>query len=372
MKRVCVTSGVLVVLGVLGGCSGASAPKATDKGISAGLNALSPAAGSGLTLGSTPDPEEPLTKQDKERMVARAALDLEDVLNGVPVPGTPPPAAPAPVRELDAGVLNAAAIAWEEAASKAQAGGVTKPVAASAISAEDPLLELASRMAGMLAGPEGTRIPDAVALAAIEGVKPGVLTDLEAPTNVLGSRLSAEDRAVLLAARERVLASPSAASEALVKALARMSPPAALRIARSALCRRVQGFGRFDAFESDSFVAGRPIRLIVYVEIDGFSARPARDGDPAQAGIALADQVSIELAQSLTLYHDPSGLQAWHRPAQRVVETSRAKRRDFYLVHQVELPGTLTVGRYRLKVTVTDKTTGASDEVTMPVNVVVR
>lgn len=353
---------------VLAGCAG-SPPRAADTRMTTGLNALGPAGGNELQLGSAPEPEAALTRDEKAKLVARAATDLEAMLNKAPVVKAEP--TPLPPRALDAGVVSAAELAWEEAAPRAVAGGAEKPVTAGAVS-EDPLVELASSMARLLGGPEDARIPDAVALAAIEGVKPGVLADLESPTNALGAKLNAEDRAVLLAARERVLASPSAASEALVKALARMSPPAALRIAKSALCRRVDGFGRFDAFESGTFVAGRPIRFIVYAEIDGFAARPAREGDPAQAGIALAEQMSTELTQSLTLYHDPSGLQAWHRPAQRVIETSRARRRDFYLVHQVELPATLTVGRYRLKVTVTDKTTGASDEVTMPVDVVVR
>jgi len=367
---------IIMAATCVAGCGVDGTPKG-DKRMGSGLTSL--AASDSPNRVNLPDAAD-VSAKEKSRMVARAALDLEEVLSKAPVPLPPAPVPTASAlvatdpaaRELDPGVLMAAESAWaRQAPKKVEAAGIVAPVLPQPPAA-DPLVELAGRMAGLLAGPESGRIPDAVALAAIEGVRPGVLADLESPTNTLGSSLSPMDRAALLAARERVLASPSATNDALVKSLARMSPPAALRIARSALCRRVEGFGRFDAIGNDTFIAGKPIRAIVYVELDGFTSRPARDGDPAQSGLDVADQVSVDLAQSLTLYHDPSGLQAWHRPAQRVVETSRATRRDFYLTNQVELPGTLTVGRYRMKVTVTDKTTGASDEVTMPVNVVVR
>src|SRR5262245_38017580 len=169
-------------------------------------------------------------------------------------------------------------------------------------------------------------------------MRPGVLADLESEGNALGPRLTREDRKALVDARERVLAQPGAAQESLGKILARLAPATTLKIPRVALCTRVSGFGRFETFASDTFVAGRVLRAIVYSELDGFAYRPAREGDPAQAGVPAAEQVSVELSQSVSLYHDPSGLLAWHRPAQRVVETTRNKRRDFYLIHQVALP----------------------------------
>ncbi len=237
----------------------------------------------------------------------------------------------------------------------------------------DPLLDLAQRMAKLLreSGQDGKpRIPDAVALGPIEALEPGVLYDLESPDNPLGARLSPEDRETLIKARNNILDNPGTASTALVQALSRLAPPSPFKISRAVLCSRVMGFGSFDAFPTTTFIAGRPIRAIVYVEVDGFAARPAREGDPVQQNVPLEEQVSVDLAQSLTLYQDPSGLLSWHRPARPVIETSRNKRRDFYIIQQIELPPTLSIGRYNLKVLVKDRTTGAESEAIIPIRVV--
>ncbi|MCE7973047.1 MAG: hypothetical protein DYG92_01790 [Leptolyngbya sp. PLA1] len=218
--------------------------------------------------------------------------------------------------------------------------------------------------------PGSERLSDAAALAAIESVKPGVLATIEAPTNALGTKLSPADLHALIDARERLLANPTEANRTLLKSLAKIAPAGGVRVSRAVLCRRVEGFGRYEPLTTDTFIAGRPIRAIVYTELDGFMARAARPGDPAQQGVPIGEQVSVELTQSLTLFHDSDGLQAWHKPAQRVVETTRAARRDFYLIHTIELPANLTIGKYRLKVTVTDVTSGAADEVSMPITIV--
>lgn len=286
-------------------------------------------------------------------------------------PATTPTTTPAPPTEAPPGVLAASDDAWSKAAPAQPAAQASGPEFA-ASHAEDSLTSLATKMAQLLRdpGPGGERIPDAVALAAIESVRPGVLANLESASNLLGPRLATADRRALLEARDRVLKQPDKANEALVKSLSRVAPLATLKIARGALCRRVDGFGRYDVLGTDTFQAGRPLRMIVYCELDGFASRPAQEGDPVARDTSIGEQTSVELTQSLTLYHDPSGLQAWHKPAQRVIETTRGKRRDFYLVHQVELPANLTVGRYFLKVTVTDKTSGAVDELSLPVNIV--
>ncbi|CAG0981156.1 hypothetical protein PHYC_01773 [Phycisphaerales bacterium] len=369
----------------VGGCASPSSTSSGDqRGPSTGLNAL--AAGQGeLTLGS--GPVATLSDDQKSALAKQAALDLEAYLNSRPDAGdggaglntlaggdaanTPSPPAPPPVATADEQVLSAAEEAWAAPLPKVTAGGEARnPI--SFAEPDDPIAGMARKMAELLREVEGKRIPDSVALAAVESLRPGVLADLESPTNELHAKLSEPERAALIGARDRVLAQPSAANDALIKSLSKITRPIPLKIARGALCRRVNGFGRYEPFESDTFAAGRALRAIVYTELDGFSYRPAREGDPAQAGVPLADQHSVELSESLTLYHDPSGLQAWHRPGQRVIETTRGKRRDFYLIHTIELPATLGVGKYILKAAVTDKTTGAMDEVTMPINLVAR
>jgi hypothetical protein len=408
--------GALALAAVLAGCAGrpgGTAPPAADASVNTGLESLT--RDPGLKVTSTLDPSKgPLSDDEKAQLVRQAVADLEayhsrnpaadvpslaaltgatDVgaILGGPAPGAPmnePPPAAAPV-EPSAEVLSQAQDAWNQVPTPAGTGAPPAAPAANPVfvqpSPDDPLLDLASRMARLLrepvpagggalavslGGAGGERIADAVALAAIESLRPGVLADLESDSNLLGPRLAEPDRRALIDARDRLLKNPDQASQALVRSLSHIAPAARLRIARAELCRRVEGFGRYEPLGTDTFVAGRPIRMIVYTELDGFAARPARQGDPIQPGAPLAEQVSVELAQTLTLYHDPSGLQAWHLPAQKVVETARAKRRDFYLIHQIELPATLTVGKYSLKVSVTDKTSGVTDEINLPVNVV--
>lgn len=290
--------------------------------------------------------------------------------------------------------VQAANDAWTDAGSRAanvvraqstDPATPTVAVAPTPSTPADPLVELGRQMAALLrAGPsapgEKDRAAlDAAALAPIEAMRPGVLADLDSASSALAA-LPHADRALLAAARDR-LGGRSAASEAgdalrrtLAPGLAPVVNPdaAPLRIPRAALCARVESFGKFSPLttNNDTFAAGRAIRAIVYTELDGFAARPAREGDRLVPGAPASEQISVDLQQSLALFQDSTGLRVWSRPAQNVVETSRNKRRDFYLIQQVELPRTLGVGRYNLKVTVKDRTTGAETEAILPISVV--
>ncbi len=395
---------MVVAAATLTGCesgNGGAGNSAPNTGLS-NLGGTAPA--SDLRLLSTIDPNQPLTDSVKQELAAQAALDLQSVLDGLD-PSAPPsrpnasqtPAERAPTRSQPStklapsaglGALEpsnttsalADAPALPETPREAPLPAPAPKALEAADSAwssaaptqTDPLLELATNMAGLLKNPSpdgSPRVADAVALAAIEAMHPGSVAELESASSGLGQRLAPDDRAALLAARQRILSKPDQANAQLVAALSKLTPSPGVKISRSALCTRVQGFGRYDAVANSTFVAGKPIRLIVYTELDQFASRPAREGDPAQANVPLGEQKSVELSQTLTLYHDGSGLQAWHRPAQRVVETTQRSRRDFYLIHQIELPATLTVGRYSLKVVVTDQTTGAVDEVNLPITI---
>jgi hypothetical protein len=215
-------------------------------------------------------------------------------------------------------------------------------------------------------------IPDALVLTTLESLRPGVMNELDKPDSAMSRALSSEDRKDLLAARDRVAADPNArttASDSLSKTLQAFMPPATLQIPKAALCTRVQGFGKYDAITSEKFLVGKPIRALVYTELDGFTTRESRAGDPGQSGLD-PPKYAVELSQSVTLYHDPSGLVAWQRPPQTVVEPCRAKRRDFFLVQRLDLPATLSIGKYNLKVRVTDVTSGAEAEVILPISVV--
>ncbi|GJQ28735.1 MAG: hypothetical protein HBSAPP03_06190 [Phycisphaerae bacterium] len=368
---------ICVLAVALAGCSGGPPPatRTTPDAPNTGLDALAGGATPDLGLKSGSGSMTP-PNADTSILAAQAALDLEAYFAAREKSQPETRAAAPSVAEASPAVLDAAAKAWDTPTPVptpvSASPTVTPSTTAPGFVDADPVAAMARRMAALLLEPEAGRIPDAVALAAVESLRPGVLADLELPGNALHGRLEPGERAALLAARDRVLAHPSAANEALVKSLSKIAPAASVRIARGVLCTRVLGFGRYEPFETDRFVAGRALRVIVYTELEHFASRAAVAGDPAQPGVPLGEQYTVDLTQSLSLYHDPSGLLAWHKPAQKVVETTRGRRRDFYLIHTVELPASLTIGKYMLKATVTDKTTGASDEVNIPINIVAR
>lgn len=215
-------------------------------------------------------------------------------------------------------------------------------------------------------------IPDAIVLTTLESLRPGIFAELDKPDSVFSKSISREDRKELLAARDRVASDPEAktlASDSLSRTLQTFAPPASLTIPKAFLCTRVQGFGRYEALNSDKFLVGKPLRALIYTELDGFTTRSARAGDPGMSAIDPPKH-AVELSQSITLYHDPSGLVAWQRPPQTVIEPCKTKRRDFFLVQRLELPATLSIGKYNLKVRVTDVTSGAEAETILPINVV--
>lgn len=145
---------------------------------------------------------------------------------------------------------------------------------------------------------------------------------------------------------------------------------AGLRIAELALCRRVAGFGKIDAIADQTLLAGRSQQVIVYTELAGFGHREVNERDAREAR-DRGDRYAVDVSQELLLYHaGPDELLAWHRPRARVIDTSGNRRRDFYIVHQIELPSSLTVGSYILKVRVRDETTGVETEATLPVRLV--
>jgi len=166
---------------------------------------------------------------------------------------------------------------------------------------------------------------------------------------------------------------PADALALLTSARETLAPSGRVRIAAAELCRRVAGYGLYEPFERSTFLAGGPKRVIVYTEADGFAHRPATESERASVGLSSIDgdpMWSVALGLELNLYHEADGVLAWRRPRETVVDISRRQRRDFYVVADIELPPTLTVGRYQLKVILRDETTGAEDEALLPIEVV--
>lgn len=157
---------------------------------------------------------------------------------------------------------------------------------------------------------------------------------------------------------------PSRVSQMLARSMDALASARSVRVARAELCQRVEAFGRFKPFEVNAFVAGRPHRVIVYTEIENYAYRDMGSG--ATSG----NRWSVELGQELQLYTGDGSMLAWRKPEEVTGETSRNKRRDFYITQMVELPRTLTVGAYSMKVVVRDKVSGARSEAIVPIQIV--
>ena len=147
------------------------------------------------------------------------------------------------------------------------------------------------------------------------------------------------------------------------------APAGMVEIADLRLCRSVSGFGVFEPFEDHTFTAGAAVRMVLYVEIDGF----ATDVTPVPAaagGEGDAELHRVRLEQEVLLFRDADGLLVWSQEPQKIQDESRRKRRDFWSVQLLELPANLGVGRYRLKVTLRDEVSNTVDERSVPLRLV--
>ena len=61
---------------------------------------------------------------------------------------------------------------------------------------------------------------------------------------------------------------------------------------------------------------------------------------------------------------------AWTDKSDIPLDTSRNRRHDYYVYRKITLPKTLTIGRYFLKVTITDEQASRVAENSVPVLVV--
>ena len=205
------------------------------------------------------------------------------------------------------------------------------------------------------------------ALAALELIEPGVMVN---PSAIAG--LTPEDARILeswadlMREADARLSSSPADARGLVAALldaaeeADAIEPLEIRTAR--LCSRVEGFGRYTPMGA-TWLAGRPHKALVYAEVDRFASTPAV-GPRGQRGF------EARLTQELQLFHDADGLLAWRLPPQDVVDFSRNRRRDFFIVQMIDLPQSLSVGRYQLKVAIRDEATRQTAETVIPITIV--
>lgn len=146
---------------------------------------------------------------------------------------------------------------------------------------------------------------------------------------------------------------------AVDKALAGLTADSTVAIRTVKLCRRVQSFGVYEPLPNTSLLAGREQPAVVYVELDHF-----------RTTMVEGNKHQVRIAQELELFHDADGLIVWRQPRVEISDESLNRRRDFFVVQMIRLPSRLNVGKYRLKVRVTDLANGSTDESTLPIQIV--
>lgn len=261
------------------------------------------------------------------------------------------PAVPA---ELDTPSLESLQ-AQEEAKLVAQLATLLRERAAKDDSPGAALLKLAALELATAPGGQPLPEPDAASLERLSPVERKFLDAWREMFSKARSELGSSADVATLA---------SGAAE-LARSMQALQP---LALPSLALAKRVDGFGLYNEFAktegSYRFIAGRPHKAIVYAEVEGFEPAPTtRDG---------AEGFVVKLTQDVQLFHfsKDADLLAWQRPSQAINDFSRKRRRDFYVTQIIELPSTLTVGSYRLKVTVRDEASGASAQAVVPVDIV--
>lgn len=116
-----------------------------------------------------------------------------------------------------------------------------------------------------------------------------------------------------------------------------------LEVKRFELCRRVEGYGIFTPLDAGGFVAGRAQPVLLYVELERFHAEPIG-----------GDKFEVRLKQEAELFDSQTGVAVWRQEPVTVVDQSKNRRRDFFLVQRVTLPAHLAPGEYVLKVSGVD------------------
>ena len=107
------------------------------------------------------------------------------------------------------------------------------------------------------------------------------------------------------------------------------------------------------------YVAGKSQMVGVYYEVENFSSQ-------------LNDNKMYEtkLVENVVIYTESSGLPVWTDQKTTLIDAIHHRRRDFFNAKYINLPPTLTIGRYLLKVTVEDQQAHRIAENTVPLELV--
>ena len=155
----------------------------------------------------------------------------------------------------------------------------------------------------------------------------------------LGHRDSDGVAAVLRALDDSAV-DPARRGDEVRSAVLVLEDKAPLEITDLRLCSKVEGFGDYEAFEPPVRKAGQPV--ILYCELDGLKFEQSAAG------------FRTKVAAQYEILSEGGGPPILARPLGPAEETSRRRRRDYYVVYKFALPESLGPGDYRLRLTARD------------------
>ena len=211
-----------------------------------------------------------------------------------------------------------------------------------------------------------TPADDALALLGLESLVPGV-----SEAAIAGGTLSDEEQAYVqsllrfMDAVRTLDVDPDAPVDTAQQVAMDLAESRPIRIVQAELCSRVEGYGQYTRFPSNRFVAGRGQRVIVYVEVDRIGHETV---SPASG--ETTPRFAVELTQKIEVYHSSDDVLALATPTLKDRRVGRNRFRDYYLVTAVDLPATLSVGEYKIKVTIRDASDDGVSQAVIPLTIV--
>ena len=127
---------------------------------------------------------------------------------------------------------------------------------------------------------------------------------------------------------------------------------------------QVLAYGVYTPIEPARFVAGFNDQICAYCEVENFASQLNPD-----------KQWETRLKMDVVIYSD-QGLELWSANKSEknssglVVDRSRNRRHDFFVIQRFRLPKTLVIGRYIMKVTVVDQEVNRIAENSLPLEIV--
>ena len=123
-----------------------------------------------------------------------------------------------------------------------------------------------------------------------------------------------------------------------------------MAIKKTALVSRVSSYGDYEEIAPAEFPAGQPNRVILYTEVSNFRSEKTKD-----------EQYRTLLGEAVEIF-DATGKSHWKQAHDKIPDTCRRIRTDFFLALELALPESLPPGAYSLKVTVEDKLSATADQ----------